>query len=93
MQVAATLLTMAAVIFLCIVVHIMINIQKRVAFHKIEKSVAAHLDVEKENAKQVYINLTSLCACMHICMCKAFCFIIAIGRSMSLCTLSVSSMH
>lgn len=61
MQGVATLLMMAAVIFVCIIVHIMINIQKRVAFHKIEKSVAAHLDVEKENAKQVMIIILPAC--------------------------------
>jgi len=37
----------------CIIVHILINKQKWVAFHKIEKSVLARLDVEKEYRKQV----------------------------------------
>ena len=44
---------MMAVLTICIIVHILINIQKKVAFHKIEKSVSTHLDVNKENSKQV----------------------------------------
>lgn len=46
---------MMAVLTICIIVHILINIQKKVAFHKIEKSVSTHLEVNKENSKQVAI--------------------------------------
>lgn len=53
MQTLATGLVMMAVLTICIIVHILTNIQKKVAFHKIEKSVSTHLDVNKENSKQV----------------------------------------
>ena len=52
-KILATGLVMMAVLTICIIVHILINIQKKVAFHKIEKSVSTHLDVNKENSKQV----------------------------------------
>ena len=53
MQTLATLLMMMSVLTICIIVHILTNIQKKVAFHKIEKSVSTHLDVNNENSKQV----------------------------------------
>ena len=53
MQNIATSLMMMSVLTICIIVHILTNIQKKVAFHKIEKSVSTHLDVNKENTKQV----------------------------------------
>ena len=54
MQTIALALMLMSVIAICILVHILINIQKKVAFHKIEKSVSTHLDVDKENARQVW---------------------------------------
>lgn len=58
-QTIATALMMMSVLTICIMVHILTNIQKKVAFHKIEKSVFTHLDVKKENSKQVsYNNIT-----------------------------------
>jgi hypothetical protein len=53
MQTLATGLMMISVLTICIIVHILTNIQKKVAFHKIERSVSTHLDVNKENSKQV----------------------------------------
>ena len=44
-----------SVVSICFLVHVLTNIQKKVAFHKIEKSVSTHLDVDKENSKQVAI--------------------------------------
>lgn len=38
---------------LCIVVHVLTSIEKRIAFIRIEKSVVAHIDVQQEIAKQV----------------------------------------
>ena len=46
-------LSIVAMVLVCILVHVLINKQKWVAFHKIEKSVLARLDVEKEYRKQV----------------------------------------
>ena len=43
----------SGVTIVCVIVHVLINTEKRVAFHKIERSVATHLDVEREIKKQV----------------------------------------
>ncbi len=40
-------------VVICAFVHVLINWEKRQTFHRIEKSVAARLDVEEENKKQV----------------------------------------
>ena len=39
---------------LCITIHILISVEKRNAFIRIEKSVVAHMDVQQEIAKQVF---------------------------------------
>ncbi len=59
-QVFALLLLMLSMVVICSFVHILINLEKRVAFHKIERSVAARLDVEEENKKQVLIGCNRL---------------------------------
>ena len=46
-----------SVMSICVLVHILINIQKIVAFQKIENSVSTHLDVDKENSQQVCGNI------------------------------------
>lgn len=52
-QAWSLLLLMMAMAAICIIVHILLNTQKRVAFHKIERSIDAHLNVEREYSKQV----------------------------------------
>ena len=52
-QTIAIALMLTSVVSICVMVHALTNIQKKVAFQKIEKSVSTHLDVEKENSKQV----------------------------------------
>ena len=46
-----------SVVSICVLVHMLINIQKKVAFQKIENSVSTHLDVDKENSQQVCSNI------------------------------------
>lgn len=36
-----------------VIVHVRISTQKRLAFQKVEKSIIANLETEKENTKQV----------------------------------------
>ena len=55
-QTFALLLLSIAVVVICVIVHLLINLEKRLAFHKIEKSVVTRLDVEEENKKQVKID-------------------------------------
>ena len=56
-QIVAALLIMAAIVVLCVLVHILINLQRRTAFDEIEKTVATHLDIEKENSQQVSMHI------------------------------------
>ncbi len=44
---------LVTIFILCAFAHTLINFQKSIAFQKIEKRVAARLNIEKENAKMV----------------------------------------
>ncbi len=55
---------MASVIVLCIFVHFLVNIEKRVAFNKVVKSVGTHLEAERENRKQVCMHMLTVCVTM-----------------------------
>lgn len=53
MQAVAKLSMLVAVLILCVMAHVLINHQKKLAFQKIEEGVKTNLEVEKESSKQV----------------------------------------
>lgn len=52
-QVVAVLLVMAATIVICIMAHVLINLEMRLGFQKIEKRVSTEFEAQRENRKQV----------------------------------------
>ena len=61
-------MTLGILVF-CVMVHIMINFQKRQAFQKIEEAVEMRLGIEKENIQLVctIVELPVLHVCTIFC--------------------------
>ena len=49
----STLCIQLAIVIICMLVHILNQTEKKTTFCKIERSVATHLDIEKESKNQV----------------------------------------